>query len=276
MGASSKVAFDIAGGPATDSEYTGLVALAAAGEKAVFTVFKIASAVASAGRLMNPVNWIYAAFLVIPYFLLVVAYSSQIVVAIFRAMMVAVFSSFLFLGFAFDWGRDMARSGGKTLLGAVLVLFASTSALALTIFVVNKIPVDPDDLSKEALNAFASLTNPDFILILALGWIGTALMAEGVSVANSIAGTALTNTAAGIMMAGAAATGLGAAKAGLHAGNPLTMGRRFSGGVKAAGEEIGGWMAMGHAAGGAAGAVAGGAASLVDKFKNINKPGGAS
>jgi type IV secretion system protein TrbL len=266
MGASSKVAFDIAGGPTTSSEYTGLVALAAAGEEAVAKVFKIASAVASAGRLMNPVNWIYAGFLVFPYFLLVVAYSSQVVVAIFRAMMVAVLSPFLFLGFAFDWGRDMARSGGKTLLGAILVLFASTAALALTIFAVNKIPVEPGDLSKDALNAFASLTNPEFILILALGWIGTALMAEGVSLANSIAGTALTNTAAGIMTAGAAATGLASAK---FAGrNALLPAANFAGKAGLAG--------IGELVGGQPGAVANGVMSLVDKFKNINKPGGAS
>lgn len=276
MSASSKVAFEVAGGAPAEGEYTGLAALAAAGEEAFLKVFQIAAAVATAGRLFNIANWIYAAFLVVPYFLLVVAYASQVVVAIFRAMMIALLAPFLFLAFAFGWGRGMAWSGMKTLLGAVLVLFASTAALALVIFAVSHIPVDPKTLKEEALNEFASLTNPEFILIMALGWIGTALMTEGVSLANSIAGTALTNTAAGIMTAGAAATGLAATKAGLHAGNPLTMGRRFTGAMNAASNEIGGWAAMGKGAVGAAGAVAGGVAGLVDKFKNINKAGGAS
>jgi type IV secretion system protein TrbL len=276
MSASSKVAFDVTGGTVAQGGYTGLAALAASGEQAFLTVFKIAQAVGSAGRLMNPLNWLYAAFLVIPYFLLVVAYSSQVVVAIFRAMMVALLAPFLFLAFAFGWGRGMAWSGIKTLLGAMLVLFASTAALALVIFAVNHIPVEANALKNDALDQFASLTNPDFILIMALGWIGTALMTEGVSLANSIAGTALTNTAAGIMTAGAAATGLAAAKAGAHAGNPLTMGRRFTGAMNAASNEIGGWAAMGKGAAGVAGMAAGGVAGLVDRFKNINKPGGAS
>jgi len=217
MTAAAKIAFEVAGGASTEGNYTGLAALAATGEESVLKVFKIAAAVATAGRLFNIANWIYAAFLVIPYFLLVVAYASQVVVAIFRAMMVALLAPFLFLALAFNWGRGMFWSGLKTLLGAMLVLFASTAALALIIFAVNKIQVPPEALKNDALNEFASLTNPEFILIMALGWIGTALMTEGVSLANSIAGTALTNTAAGLMTAGAAATGLGAAKAGFTA-----------------------------------------------------------
>jgi type IV secretion system protein TrbL len=276
MTAAAKVAFEVAGGAPAEGNYTGLAALAATGEESVLKVFKIAAAVATAGRLFNIANWIYAAFLVIPYFLLVVAYASQVVVAIFRAMMVALLAPFLFLALAFNWGRGMFWSGLKTLLGAMLVLFASTAALALIIFAVNKIQVPPEALKNDALNAFASLTNPEFILIMALGWIGTALMTEGVSLANSIAGTALTNTAAGLMTAGAAATGLGAAKAGLHGANPLTMGRRFAGGLDAASKELGGWAAMGKGAAGVAGAAAGGVASLVDKFKNINKPSGSA
>jgi type IV secretion system protein TrbL len=276
MTASAKVAFEVVGGTVKEGDYTGLAALAAAGEESVLKVFQIAAAVATAGRLFNIANWIYAAFLVIPYFLLVVAYASQVVVAIFRAMMVALLAPFLFLAFAFGWGRGMAWSGLKTLLGAMLVLFASTAALALIIYAAGNINVEPGSLEKEKLNEFASLTNPQFILIMALGWIGTALMTEGVSLANSIAGTALTNTAAGLMTAGAAATGLGAAKAGLHGANPFTMGRRFTGGLDAASKELGGWAAMGKGAAGVAGAAAGGVASLVDKFKNINKPSGGS
>jgi len=76
----------------------------------------------------------------------------------------------------------------------------------------------------------------------------------------------LTNTAAGIMTAGAMATGggmLAAAKKAGGAANPFTAGRRFLGAAKGAAEEVGGWKAMGQTAKG-----------IVDKFKNINKPGG--
>lgn len=249
--------------------YSGLVALAANGEAAFAKVIQAASAIARAGALYNLANYIYAFLLVLPYFLLVVMYSSQVVVAVFRAMMVAIFAPFLFMAFAFGWGRQMSYSGAKTLLASILVLFACTSALALTIYGVKQIPIDPTTLTGEALNKFASASNPDFLVILFLGWMGSALMTEGTSIANSIAQTALTNTAAGMLTAGAAATAGGMMAAGKKVGgfaNPFTAGRRFTGAAKGAAEEIGGWKAMGQTA-----------KSLVDKFKNINKPdGGAS
>lgn len=266
MSGSSDAAFSVAGGSMESTGYSGLVALAANGEAAFATVIQAASAIARAGALYNLANYIYAFLLVLPYFLLVVMYSSQVVVAIFRAMMVAIFAPFLFMAFAFGWGRQMSYSGAKTLLASVLVLFACTSALALTIYGVKQIPIDPTTLTGDALNKFASASNPDFLVILFLGWMGSALMTEGTSIANSIAQTALTNTAAGMLTAGAAATAGGMMAAGKKIGgavNPLTAGRRFTGAVKGAAEEIGGWKAMGQTA-----------KSLVDKFKNINKPGG--
>lgn len=270
MGGSSGAVFSLAAGGAESSgQPAGLVALAANGEQAVFKVFQAAGALVSAGSLYRFVLYIYAAILVIPYFLLIVAYSAQVVVAIFRATMVGVFAPFLFMAFAFGWGRDMAKAGAKTLLASILVLFASTAALSLTIYGVNKgITFNPADLTGDAINKFASVSNPDFLVILFLGWMGTALMAEGTSIANSIAQTALTNTAAGIMTAGASATALMAGKAGmktLGAANPITAGSRYTGAANWVSNQVGGYQTMGKHA-----------AALVDKFRNINKPGNGS
>jgi len=258
MGGSSAAVFSIAGDAGQSTGQSGLVALAANGELAVARVFQAAEAVAKAGALYKPQYYIYAIVLVVPYFLLVVAYSSQVVVAIFRAAMVGVFAPFLFMAFAFGWARGMAMSGAKTLLASVLVLFASTAALALCIYGVNSMVLDPKSLVGDEVAKFVSVANPKFLVILFLGWMGTALMAEGTAIANSIAQTALTNAAAGIMTAGASATAMLAGKKGgsIAAGAGPALSKGFFAGRDA--------MADPGAA----------VQGLVDKFKNINKPGG--
>lgn len=214
MGTSSAAVFSVAGAPQSTGQETGLVALAANGEQAVAKVFQAAETVANAGALYKPQYYVYAFLLVLPYFLLVVAYSSQVVVAIFRAVMVGIFAPFLFMAFAFNWGRGMAMAGAKTLLASVLVLFACTAALSLCIYGVSAMNLDPTELSGDAAVKFASVTNTKFLVILFLGWAGTALMAEGTSIANSIAQTALTNAAAGIMTAGVSASAMLAGRKG--------------------------------------------------------------
>ncbi|MCA1908960.1 MAG: type IV secretion system protein [Magnetospirillum sp.] len=267
-GASASV-FSIGGGAISSSEHTGIAALAASGEQAVVKVFQAGVAISQAGSLANIMNYAYAFILVLPYLLLVVAYASQVTVAIFRATMAGVFAPFLFMAFAFGWGRDMAKSGAKSLLAAILVLFACTAALALTIYgVVNMPALDPTRFGdNDELNEFASITNPEFLVIMFLGWAGTALMTEGTSIANSIAQTALTNAAAGIMTAGVTGSALWAGK---KTGQGI-MGEDGIGGVAAAGMKAAGGKALFGVGYGAA-AAAHHAGQLLDKFKNINQP----
>ncbi|EPY00236.1 membrane protein [Magnetospirillum fulvum MGU-K5] len=243
------------------------MALAAEGEKAAAKVIQAASAIARAGSAMQLQNYLYAAILVLPYLLLVVAYSTQVVVAIFRATMVGVFAPFLFMAFAFGWGRGMAQSGAKTLLASILVLFASTAALSLTVFGVRESILNPADLTGDRINEFASITNPEFLVVMFLGWMGTALLTEGTSIANSIAGTMLTNTASGIMTAGISGSAIAAGTLGKRAGIAGTL---------AAKDAAGGWGALGllpiKGMAAVTGPVAASAAALVEKFQNINKP----
>ncbi|WP_196802609.1 hypothetical protein [Magnetospirillum fulvum] len=266
MGESSAAVFKLA----ADSQSTGqsgLMALAAQGEKAAARVIQAAAAIARAGSAMNVMNYVYATILALPYLLLVVAYSSQVVVAIFRATMIGVFAPFLFMAFAFGWGRGMAQSGVKTLLASILVLFASTAALSLTVFGVNSSVLEPQDLTGDRINEFATITNPEFLVVMFLGWMGTALLTEGTSIANSIAGTMLTNSASGIMTTGVSGSAIAAA----------TLGKRGAiAGTLAAKDAAGGWGALGllpiKGMAAITGPVAASAAALVEKFQNINKP----
>lgn len=260
MGGASSAVFSLAGGAVTSSAYTGLTALAATAEQAVVTVFQAAQAITREGSLYSLHYYIYALVLVVPYFLLVVAYASQVVVAIFRATMVGVFAPFLFMAFAFGWGRDMAKSGAKTLLASVLVLFASTAAVALCVYGVASLTLNPTELTGENVTKFLEISNPKFLVILFLGWAGTALLTEGTSIANSISHTLLTNAAAGIMTAGISASAmLGLKKspdAARAAGNAASMmGSAFQWGQAAVGDP----QAMAH--------------HYLDKFRNINTSG---
>lgn len=260
MGETSEVAFDVAGGNESsverDRSYSGLPGLAVTVERSIAKVFKVAQAVSQAGSLFNIINYLYALAIFAPYILMMVVYACQIVVAIYRAMMVAIFSPFLFSAFAFGWGRPMFWAGARTLLGSVVVLFGATCSVALAVYGVSLIEINPETFKdSETLNDFTRLTNPKFLAILALGWIATGLMTEGVSLANSFIQTALTNTAVGVMTAGAMATGGFLAKqAGNVAGHLGKLGgmsrERLWGGAEQA--------AQNH----------------VNKFKNINGGGG--
>ncbi|MBL4614294.1 MAG: hypothetical protein JKY27_05410 [Magnetovibrio sp.] len=184
---------------------SGMKTLVCTAEEGVTNVFIMGSMIAKSASLTDPMPYLYALVLVLPYFLVLIVYFSQVVVSIFRVMMLAVLSPFLMLGFAFGWGRDMMKSGVKTLIAAFMVLFGSTAALAVMLYGISSLDIGVDP-TQESVREMASITNPDFLLALAMGWLGTAFMTEATGMANSIAGSSLTNTAAGIITAGATAT----------------------------------------------------------------------
>jgi len=277
MGGAAKAAFSVAQGQYNSEGYDGIVALAATGEKAVAKIWYVCGALVDAGGVSNLMNYIYALVLIIPYFLLVVSYASQVIIAIFRVMMISVFAPFLFMSFAFDWGRPMASSGVKTMIATITTLFACTSALALTVYGVNSLNLDTLK-DTDAINALASISNPKFLVILFLGWIGTALMTEGTSIANSVTQSMLTNAAAGILTAGVAGSALAAGKTIAPSLNPFS-GRGLSnvgkGATALAASPVGlATVVTGKAIGAAGSAALQGAGSLYDRYKNVNKPKG--
>lgn len=255
MGGASAAIFSIAGGSSAGGSYTGLTALAANGEKAVWTVFQTAGAImhAGGGFWHSALNIIYAVVLVFPYIILVIMFSTQVFIAIFRGMVIGVFAPFLFMAVAFGPTRDMAKSGAKILLSSILTMFAVTAALSLSIYSVSSITAANPNMSASDLDAFASFTNANFVVIVFLGWAGIALMGEATSIANAISGAGLSNMASAAM--GAAMT------------MPILAPMKAAG--KAAGKGAG--RGVKKLAGGAAGAAGRGVGSLVDRFKNANK-----
>lgn len=177
----------------------GLARLSAVAENGMSKVTAIAFAIADTGSLTNPLKYLYAILLLVPYFILMILYLSQTVIAIFRVTIVAAFSPFLLLTFGFGWGRQMTVAGLKTLLASIIVLFSSSLALGLIMYGVSSLDIlNPNN----DVDELASLANPTFFIALALGWMGSAFMTEAVGMANSITGSALSNTSAGILTAG--------------------------------------------------------------------------
>ena len=185
--------------------HEGMKALVCSAEKGVGKVIGMASYLAQTASLTDPMPWLYSLALVIPYFLVMVVYFSQVVVSIFRVIMVTTFSPLLIMAFGFGWGREMTKSGIKAIIATFIVLFGATAAVSIMLYGVNSLDIG-DVPTKESVREMASMQNPKFLLILALGWLGTAFMTEATGIANTIANSSLTNTAVGVITAGAATT----------------------------------------------------------------------
>ena len=224
-----------AGGTEVSSDYEGMSALMVVVEKGIKTVFDIA------GTLMAtyapPLAYqILAVLLVLPYVVLFCMYFSQILVAMFRLMMLALLAPFLVAAFGFPWGRPMAFAGLRTALGAVMVLFAATAAVSLALSGIHTLEIDEIE-NMGLVKDFATLGNAKFLLMILMGWLGVALMMVGTELANSIVGTLLTNAAAGMMTAGMTGTALSLAKF----ANPATAGSRIAGLGQKMGAEGAAW-----------------------------------
>ena len=258
MGSAARVALSVGATAGTGEVLhpegmSGMVALVRTAEQGVFKVFKLAEAIGGQIAWTNPVMpVIYALLLIIPYFLVLIVYFAQVVVSIFRVMMLAALSPILMMAFGFGWGRGMAQSGIKALIAAFMVLFGASIALAVLLYGATRLGIAQDDMGSR-IREIMSLTNPEFLTAVALGWLGTAFMTEATGMANSIAGSQLSNTAIATITGGAVATGLAAGKPAMR-------------GAKAVGEAFVG--KLGQGAGYAGAAVAHHAAKAMDRIKN--------
>lgn len=191
----------------------GLGMLVYTAENGVFGLFSMAGSIWDQGGFTNPLPLVAATMMVLPYALLMVAYAAQVLICVFRVLMISLFSPMLVAALGFDFLRAMTWSGLRALLASFMVLFASTAALAVCLYGVAMLEIG----KAEATSAVAPLAEFDSVglwLVIILGWCGMAFQSEGVGLANSITGAQLTNTAAGILTAGATATGLGFLKFG--------------------------------------------------------------
>lgn len=202
MTGAAVMAFSIGpGSPGLDGA-SGAVGLMKVTEEGVSGVFGAASEVIASSSKWNPIPYLFAILLVLPYFLVVVVFFSKVVVSVFRIMMLGIFAPFLIMFFAFGWGRGMAVAGMKTLLSSMFVLFAASVSVGLLLYGVDTLV---GDLSKDAA-AGKNLLSSGYLTVMILGWLGTALMTEGIGLANSITGSILSNDAAAIITAGTTGT----------------------------------------------------------------------
>ena len=268
MSGAAMIAFSVGGDEVeTAPNYAGLQTLALLGEQGLDAAFKAVETVFKKGDALNPLAWFIGAIMIALYFLILFAFISQLIVAVFRLIILSILAPFLIMAFSFNWGRSMAFAGLRTVLATMVTVFTSTSAFAVAIYGARTI--DSETIDK------ISLSDPVILSILGMGIIGTALMTEGVSIANSVTQSSLTNTAAGIMTAGAMAT-VGGAKAATMSG----IGNRAAIGGAMGNVAGGAWRGAGivgsalASPGGAAGAVASAAAEKLQKFNafyNVGK-----
>ncbi|GAK46696.1 membrane protein [Tepidicaulis marinus] len=190
------------------SNIDGMQKLVWVAETGVVKVFGLATEIMAQASLTDPTPLIYAGLIALPYILLLVVYFAQVVVSIFRVMMFAALSPILMMLLAFGWGRGMAMTGIKTLFASFMVLFGATVALAVCLYGVKALAVA--EYGANTPTEVLSLTSSTLWVAMILGWLGTAFMAEATGMANSIAGSQLTNQAAAVITAGVTASGLAA------------------------------------------------------------------
>ncbi len=186
--------FEVSGLSLEDSGLTGLIkALELGIWEVVITAQKMIEQFSFPNNMVAPI--VLPILLVVPYFLVLIVYFSQIIVNIFRIVILATFFPFIFMGVGFGFWRDMGKTAIKTIFASIMVMSASTIVVSFMLFAVLRLELGVIDVS---------FTNEKIIFAVIIGWAMTALLAEGTAIANSIAGSVLTNTAAGIMTSGLA------------------------------------------------------------------------
>ena len=176
----------------------GMVKLAWTAEEGLRGVFGYATDLMSATTLRDQRPLFFGLLLILPYLAVAVVYLSQVVVSIFRIMMLAAISPFLMLGFGFGWGRPMMAAGVRTLLSSFLVLFAATAALAVLLYAVDQlgigaVPTAEDtgffgNDEEETLRSMATFSNGALVIAIFMGFAGVAFMVEATHIANSVTG----------------------------------------------------------------------------------------
>jgi len=216
MGAAASIALQV-GSPDSLSAMPdmtvggGLHALMMTAETAIKDIIGMGVVIASSWTITTPLQILYALILIVPYFILWIVYFAQVVVSIFRVMMLATLSPFMILGFGFGWGREMAKGGVRSLISSFIVLFSSTAVIGVLLYAIESLNIGEAD--GQSARDIASLDNVKFMLTVAMGWLGTAFMTEATGLANSITGSNFTNNAAATVVAGAAGTAMALSKA---------------------------------------------------------------
>ncbi len=197
---------DISGLNKTGQEkFKGIIQLLSVTEAGLFTVMDKAKNLYlsfSVGNLTGPLSGL---LIFVIWLILILVYFSQVLVTLFRVMVLAGLAPFLLLAVGFGWARGMVWQTIKTLIGAGLALYGATLAIGFCLFSVGQIPTNVD----WGMGTFFS--GPGFLAIL-VGFMGIIFVTEATAIANSIAQSQFTNAAAAAMVGGALGGGMALAR----------------------------------------------------------------
>lgn len=147
-------------------------------------------------------GYVAAPLLLLPYGLHLIIFSAQIVVSIFRVLLISLFSPLMMMAFGFGFMRNLTSNGLKTLLASMLILFASTAALAVCLYGVRSLNLG-DEIASEAVEEMAQSDNPRLWVVIIMGWVGLVLQGEAVAIASGLAQSMLTGGTAAALTGGA-------------------------------------------------------------------------
>lgn len=156
----------------------------------------------SVGNLTGPLSGL---LIMAIWLILILVYFSQVLVTLFRVMVLAGLAPFLLLAVGFGWARGMVWQSLKTLIGAGLALYGATLAIGFCLFSVGQIPAEAD------FGFGTFFTGHGFTAVL-VGFMGIIFVTEATAIANSIAQSQFTNAAAAAMVGGALGGGMALAR----------------------------------------------------------------
>ena len=212
-------------------------------EKSVRNVFDVALAMitgtvkktvlGSSFEIPDVAGWFLGIALIVPYFLVLTVFFSKVIIAVFRVMMISLFSPIIMYCFAFGWGRGMGGKAVKTLFASIMILLSCTAAMSMLVYGASQL--ETSSIAGE--NVVDVWEN--YLLLVALGWMGSAFMVEANGIANSLTDSVLSNAGTAVITAGAAGTAAKAAELGMRgltaknsAGNNMIMsGMKTAGGA---------------------------------------------
>ncbi|GAB3127252.1 hypothetical protein [Novispirillum itersonii] len=257
---------DIAGNTATPPDaprsqiagLEGMTMLISTAEQSMRVMLTAAGVMWEHGKF----GWIAAPLIILPYGLHLIIFSSQIVISIFRILLISLFSPLMMMAVGFGFMRSLMTSGLRTLLASMLILFASTAALALCMYGVASLNMG-DALVDGSVKAMIAADNPRLWVVIIMGWVGLVLQGEAVAIASALAQSSLTGQTAAALTGATLLPVWGALKGTVWGGKMAAKGAKW-----AAGKNI---DAMGQMANTMAGDGGGGGKSALRE--RMNNPG---
>ncbi|WP_068317881.1 hypothetical protein [Polycladidibacter hongkongensis] len=212
----SSLAAQIMGAVQGNAPSSGIVGLVGAVENGLmFPIYMVDAAIKDSTVFGAVAVYLWALALAIPFFLLMISFVSQVVVALFRVTIICSFSPFIVMVSSFPWGREALATAIRLLLNSMFVVCFVTAAFALILSNMQGLLVaDPNAAPSEAMG----ISSPTYLASLFLAWCGTALVSEAVNISGMLSSAIQGNSAAGAIAGGGTMASKTAAKKALSVG----------------------------------------------------------